>query len=126
MSLKTPLGRVLGLGSAKAGTEHFIGQRVSAIGLAFLGCWFCWQMFTMDSFAYLEVIRFIRTPANSILLLLLAVTLAYHSWLGTQVVIEDYVHGGLAKPLALLASRFAHIVAALVAVYAVLRIGFDS
>lgn len=126
MSLKTPLGRVLGLGSAKAGTEHFIGQRISAIALALLGVWFAWQMFTLDSFAYLEVIRFIRTPFNSILLILLSLTLAYHSWLGIQVVIEDYVHAPLLKSAALLSSRFAHAVAAIVAVYAVLRIGFDS
>ena len=33
MSLRSPLGRVLGLGSAKSGTAHWWGQRVSAIAL---------------------------------------------------------------------------------------------
>jgi len=31
MSMRTPLGRVRGLGSAKSGTEHFWLQRVTAI-----------------------------------------------------------------------------------------------
>ena len=37
MSLRSPLGRVRGLGSAKEGTEHFWAQRVTAIALIPLG-----------------------------------------------------------------------------------------
>ena len=40
MSLRTPLSRVLGLGSARDGTRHFLAQRVSAVALALLGSWF--------------------------------------------------------------------------------------
>lgn len=126
MGLKTPLGRVLGLGSAGAGTDHFIGQRVSAIALALLGLWFAVAMLNMESFAYLEVIRFISAPVNTVLLSLLCAVTAYHSHLGVQVVIEDYVHGPLLKPLLLLASRFVHILLAVAAIYAVLRIGLTS
>jgi succinate dehydrogenase / fumarate reductase membrane anchor subunit len=124
MSLRTPLGRVLGLGTAREGTSHFISQRVSAVGLLFLGSWFAYRLFTLESFAYLEVIRFIGAPFNSVLLLLLTLTLAFHSWLGVQVVIEDYVHAHGPKLLALITSRFIHIVLVTAAVYAVLRIGF--
>jgi succinate dehydrogenase / fumarate reductase membrane anchor subunit len=112
------------LGTAREGTSHFISQRVSAVGLLFLGSWFAYRLFTLESFAYLEVIRFIGAPFNSVLLLLLTLTLAFHSWLGVQVVIEDYVHAHGPKLLALITSRFIHIVLATAAVYAVLRIGF--
>jgi len=40
MSLTSPLGRVLGLGSAKEGSRHWYAQRLSAIALAILGIWF--------------------------------------------------------------------------------------
>ncbi|NNC76893.1 MAG: succinate dehydrogenase, hydrophobic membrane anchor protein [Woeseiaceae bacterium] len=123
MSLKTPLGRVLGLGSAKNGTDHFVSQRVSAVALAFLGCWFIYQMLVIDSMAYLEIIRFISQPMNTVLLSLLCVTVAYHSYLGVQVVIEDYVHSPGIKHASLLASQFGHAVGGAAAVYAVLRIG---
>ena len=126
VSLRTPLGRVLGLGSAKDGTEHFISQRVSAIGLALLGCWFLFAMFALESMAYLEVIRFIGRPINSILLILLSVTAAYHSWLGVQVVVEDYVHAPGLKIFTLIASRFSHVLIAVAAVYSVLRIGLNA
>lgn len=126
MSLKTPLGRVLGLGSAKDGTEHFISQRISAVGLALLGSWFVIAMLSLESMAYLEVIRFIARPLNSILLVLLCLTATYHSWLGVQVVVEDYVHATGSKLLLLIGSRFAHIFIAVAAVYAVLRIGLGA
>ena len=126
VSLRTPLGRVLGLGTAKDGTEHFIAQRISAIALAVLGCWFVYSMFTIESMAYLEVMRFVAAPLNSVLLSLLCVTIAYHSYLGVQVVIEDYVHAHGIKLFSLIASRFAHVFLAAASLYAVLRIGLTA
>lgn len=123
MSLRSPLGRVLGHGSAKDGTEHFLSQRISAIALALLGCWFVVEMLLLESMAYLEVVRFIAEPMNTVLLSLLSVTVAWHSYLGVQVVIEDYVHSAGVKHLTLIASKFAHALIAVAAVYAVLRIG---
>jgi len=126
MSLRSPLGRVLGLGSAKDGTDHFISQRVSAIALALLGLWFLYSMLTIESLAYLDVMRFVASPMNAILLALLSVTVCYHSWLGVQVVIEDYVHGPGLKIVSLIASRFAHALVAIVCVYSILVLGLDA
>jgi len=126
MSLKSPLGRVLGLGSAKEGTDHWWGQRVSAVALLFLGSWFLYSLLGLQSFTYLEVIRFIGVPLNGVLLSLLSMTLAYHSYLGVQVVIEDYVHTPGTKVVSLLLSRFAHVFVAIAAVYSILVIGIGS
>ncbi|MBT8066028.1 MAG: succinate dehydrogenase, hydrophobic membrane anchor protein [Gammaproteobacteria bacterium] len=126
MSLRSPLGRVLGLGTAKEGTSHWWGQRVSAIGAVFLGLWFAYSMATMPGYDYGVAVAFIGRPINSILLLLLSMTLAYHSYLGIQVVIEDYVHAPGVKIVALIASRFAHIILAAAAVFAVLKIGLNA
>ena len=126
MSLKTPLGRVLGLGSAKEGTDHWWGQRVSAVALILLGGWFVVALVQLESLTYLDVIRFIGLPLNAVLLSLLSLTLAYHSYLGVQVVIEDYVHAPGTKVVSLLLSRFAHAFVALAAVYAILVIGIGS
>ena len=123
MSLRSPLGRVLGYGSAKEGTEHFLSQRISAIALAVLGCWFAVEMLLLESMAYLEVVRFIAQPMNAVFLSLLSVIVAWHSYLGIQVVIEDYVHGAGIKHLSLILSKFAHALLAVAAVYAILRIG---
>jgi len=126
MSLRSPLGRVLGLGTAKDGTSHWWGQRVSGIALAVLGLWFAWSVATIAGFSYAESVAFIGQPVNALLLLLLSVAMAYHSYLGVQVVIEDYVHGHGIKIASLLLSRFAHLVLAVAAVFAILKLGISA
>jgi len=126
MSLRTPLGNVLGLGSAKDGTGHFWGQRLSGIGLLILGLWFVYSVLTIPGFAYADALAFIGAPLNSVLLLLLVVAMSYHSTLGVQVVIEDYVHGHGLKLASLIISRFAHTFLAVAAIYAIIKIGLGA
>ncbi|MDX2410916.1 MAG: succinate dehydrogenase, hydrophobic membrane anchor protein [Woeseiaceae bacterium] len=126
MKLRAPLGKVLGLGTAKDGTSHWWGQRVSAIALLGLGLWFAFSLATSTGYSHAEVVAEIGRPINSILLLLLTVTTAYHSYLGIQVVIEDYVHASGVKVLALILSRFAHVLLATAAVFAILKIGLST
>ncbi len=126
MSLRSPLGRVVGLGSAKGGTGHWWAQRVSAAALVLLGLWFSGSLAGLSSYSHATFAAFVAEPLNSVLLSLLSVTLAYHSYLGVQVVIEDYVHGESLKVVSLIASRFAHVFVAILSLYAVLRTGLDG
>jgi succinate dehydrogenase / fumarate reductase membrane anchor subunit len=126
VSLRTPLGKVLGLGSAKDGTEHFWAQRVSAMALLLLGIWFVVAVVISDNLAYADLVEFIAAPLNSILLSILSVVVAFHSYLGIQVIVEDYVHSSGIKIAALLLSRFTHILVAITAVYAILKIGISA
>jgi succinate dehydrogenase / fumarate reductase membrane anchor subunit len=126
MSLRSPLGRVLGLGTAKDGTGHWWGQRVSGIAMAMLGLWFAISLATMPGYSHADAVAFIGPLPNPVLLILLCVTMAYHSNLGVQVVIEDYVHSHGLKLASLIVSRFAHIVFAVVGVFAILKIGIGA
>lgn len=123
MSRETPLGRVLGLGSAKEGTDHFWVQRVTAVAVAVLGLWFALSLGGMiaDGVLYRDVIAWIASPVRAAALIAFVVSLAWHSMLGVQVVIEDYVHGGL-KVASLILQKFVHIGAALAACVAILRV----
>ena len=124
MSLRSPLGRVLGLGSAKGGSSHWYAQRVSAVALVLLGLWFIVSLATLGGVSYEQVSGWLGSPLHSALALLLVVTAAYHAMLGLQVVVEDYVADKGRRTLVLIAIKFALIVAAVVGVLAVLRIGF--
>ena len=126
MSLRTPLGRVLGLGTAKDGTGHFWAQRLSAVALLFLGGWFAFVLVTLTGFTHVDAVAFIGAPINSVMLLLLVATIAYHSYLGVQVVVEDYVLGHGLKLASLILSRVAHVLLAVAASYAILRIGLGT
>ncbi len=121
MSMKSPLGKVLGLGSAKEGTEHWWTQRVSAVAMVPLMLWFVISALTMPGYDYATVSAWIASPVNAVLLLLTAGTLLYHSALGTQVVIEDYVKGG-AKVVTLILVRFVYFILAAAAAFAILRV----
>lgn len=125
MSLKSPLGNVLGLGSAKTGTDHWWSQRVTAVAMIPLALWFVFAMVSLPSFEYADVRSFIASPVNAVLLLLLTATLLYHSMLGTQVVVEDYVHGA-AKVVTLMLLRFAYIALGVAAVFSILKVSLGS
>ena len=126
MSLMTPLNRVLGLGTAKGAGEHWWLQRVTAVALLPLGLWFAFALLTLQSFDYASVSAWVREPLTSIMLLLLVVAVGYHSALGVQVVIEDYVSGKGLRAATLLASTLAHFGLTIAAVFAVLKIAFGS
>jgi succinate dehydrogenase / fumarate reductase membrane anchor subunit len=125
MSLRSPLGTVLGLGSAKAGAKHWWAQRVTAVALALLGTWFIASLACLGTFEYGAVIGWIGTPCNATLLSLFIASLAYHSQLGVQVVIEDYVYGAT-KTVMIVLSNFFHVIVGALGVIAVLRIAFGS
>jgi succinate dehydrogenase / fumarate reductase membrane anchor subunit len=126
VSLRAPLGRVLGLGSAKGGTDHWWAQRLSAVALTILGLWFVACLIGLPGLEHYRVVEFVARPLNSVLLSLLCLAAAYHSYLGVQVVIEDYVHAAGLKIVSLIVSRFAHIFVAVVSIYAILRIGLGA
>ena len=113
---------MLGSGSAKSGTDHWWAQRVTAVALLLLGGWFIVSLLLLDGFSHASVAAWASRPFNGVMLLLLSVTLAWHSALGVQVVLEDYVHGPFVKVASLLVNRFAHAFLAIAAVVAVLRL----
>jgi len=125
MSIKTPLGRVLGLGSAKEGTDHWWAQRLTAVANVMLGLWFMIALANLNSYSYTSMLRWIAEPWTGVFLALLSGSIAYHSALGVQVVIEDYVHAPALKVMSLVASRFAHFLLGVACIYAVIRIGLD-
>jgi succinate dehydrogenase / fumarate reductase, membrane anchor subunit len=121
MNLRTPLGRALGLGAGGSGTEHWWQQRITAVALVLLGAWFVVCLLRMDLGDRAALVAWIGRPLNAALLAVLVLTAAWHSLLGTRVVVEDYVHGALKVPL-LVALQFLHAIAAAVGVVAVLQI----
>ena len=126
MSLRSPLGRVTGLGSAGDGVGHWWTQRVTAIALIPLTLWFVIAVLGENLASYDAMRAWVSRPSVAILSILLILCVAWHSKLGVQVVIEDYIHGKGAKITALLLSLFSHRLASTAAVFAVLRLAFSS
>lgn len=126
MSLKTPLGQVRGLGSAKSGTEHWWAQRVSSVALVPLTLWFVYAMAANAGAEYAVMTAWLASPINAILMLLLIAATFHHLHLGVQVVIEDYVHNEGAKIAGLLFVKLASAALAVAAAFAVLKVAFTA
>ena len=125
MSLQAPLARVLGLGSAREGTGHWWAQRLTAVGMVPLSLWFIFSMMGVAHGNFEFVTAWIAEPLHAIGMVLLVLTVVYHSSLGTQVVIEDYVHGA-SGVVVLIIVRFAHVVLAVAGVYAIIVISVGA
>ncbi len=126
MSLVTPLNRVLGLGSAKDGVEHWWAQRLSAVALALLGLWLVVAFIGLADLRYDTVVTWLQAPSASILMILTLLTLGYHSQLGVQIVIEDYVHASGLKVAALILTTFVHFGIVVAGVFAVLKVALGA
>ena len=120
MSLRTPLGTVLGRGSAGEGVGHWWVQRVTAIALIPLTLWFVFALLSHPLQSYEAMRGWLGQPWVAVPSILLILALAWHSKLGVEVVIEDYVYAKGAKTTCLLMSLFVHFAATVAAVFAVL------
>ena len=126
MSLQSPLGKFLGHGSAKEGTEHWWSQRVTAVALIPLTLWFVFALVGMDSFEHAAVSVWLGQPLNAVLMILLLLATLYHSQLGLQVVVEDYVHAGGLKVAMLLAAKFIHVAAGVAGIYSIIILSLST
>jgi len=126
MSLQSPLGKFLGHGSAKHGTEHWWAQRVTAVALLPLTLWFVVALLGMSSYEFEAVAAWMAGPLNAILLSCLLIALLYHSQLGLQVVVEDYVHHGGLKVTVLIVLQLAHIAAGVAGLYSIILISLSG
>jgi succinate dehydrogenase / fumarate reductase, membrane anchor subunit len=124
MSLRSPLGTVLGMGSAKDGTSHWWAQRVSAVALVPLTLWFVFSLLTLPAFDYDTVRTWLSVPFSAFLAVLLAAVMTYHSYLGTSVIVEDYLASTGMKVLVLMTLRFLYVLTGGAAIFAILRIAF--
>lgn len=126
MMLRTPLGRVRGLGSAKEGVGHWWAQRVTALALIPLTVWFVASVIALAGADHATIVAWLRSPVVAALMVLLLVSVFYHAALGVQVVIEDYVHEEGAKLASILIVKALCLVLGLAGIFAVLKIAFGG
>ena len=124
MSLRSPLGKVKGLGAAGEGVGHWWAQRLTALALIPLTVWFVASVAMMAGADYATMRDWIGSPVVAGLMVLLIVATFYHAFLGLQVVIEDYVHNEGVKIASILLVQGLAIVLGLTAVLAVLTVLF--
>jgi succinate dehydrogenase / fumarate reductase, membrane anchor subunit len=125
-SLRSPLGLVSGLGSAKGGAHHWWLQRLTSIALVPLTIWFTVSLLSLPSLDHVTVVSWMAQSWTALLLIVLVLVATYHSQLGVRVVVEDYVHNNGMKTLTLVILTFAHALVAVAGVFAILKVAFGG
>ena len=125
-SLRTPFGRVSGLGSAKDGTHHWWMQRLTAIALIPLVVWFVASLLSLIGAERAMLVEWLSNPLAAILMVLFLAAGFYHMKLGMQVVIEDYIHTEWRKVAMLVFNAFACIFLGVASILAVLKLSFGG
>jgi succinate dehydrogenase / fumarate reductase membrane anchor subunit len=125
-SLRSPLRRALGTGSAHSGAAHWWAQRVTAGALVPLALWFVVSLLLLPDLGYLTLRAWLAAPVSGFLAMLLVAVLAYHADLGASVIVEDYVHTPGTRTATLLVLRGTFLLTAGLAVFSILRIAFAA
>jgi succinate dehydrogenase / fumarate reductase membrane anchor subunit len=126
VSLRTPLRRVLGAGSAKGGVHHWWQQRLTAVALVPLTVWFVVSLLALPAFDHATVSAWMGQSWTALLLILLVVVAAWHSQLGVRVIVEDYVPAPVARTVTLTLLSFLHALLAAAGVLAVLKVALGG
>jgi succinate dehydrogenase / fumarate reductase membrane anchor subunit len=119
------LSKVLGHGSAHEGAHHWRVQRLTALALLLLGPWFLISLALLPDLQFATLRDWAAGLVNSTLLALLVASSCWHSQLGVQVVIEDYVKGWL-RMASLVISAFLHVLLGVLGVLSVARIALGA
>ena len=99
--------------------NHWVVQKISAIILLPLLCWFLYTLKDLITKDYSKKILWMQDFSNSFLLGLFLLVALFHLRLGLSVVVEDYIHNTRSKKFLL---AFIQILCLLLAVYTVLVI----
>ncbi|MCB2109117.1 MAG: succinate dehydrogenase, hydrophobic membrane anchor protein [Rhodobacteraceae bacterium] len=123
-SLRSPLGRARGLGSAKEGAHHWWAQRLTAIALIPLTIWFAYSLASLAGGSYADFTAWLSAPINATLMILVVSVAFHHAQLGMQVVFEDYVSSHALRTGTIIAVKFACAAFAALSIVSILVVAF--
>ena len=124
--MRTPLGKVRGLGAAKGGTEHFWRVRVTSVALVPLTLFVIGLRVSLTGASQAGVRAALGQPVVALLVGAFIVVSLDHMRLGMQDIIDDYVHGKLAHIVLLILNIFFSIAVGAACIAALVAIVFGD
>src|SRR5215472_2305593 len=123
-TMRTPMRRVRGLGTARSGTGQFWHQRITSVAGIPLTIGLLLIITALLGRSHAAVVQILGSPLVAITVLLFIINTAYHMWIGMQEIILDYIHEEKWKLLSLIANTFFVFVVSLASIYAILKLSF--
>lgn len=122
----TPLGKVRGLGSARAGSRDWLTERITSIALLLLGTWLITSLLLLQPLDRQTLIGWLRAPGGAVPMALLVIVGFKHALDGMKVIVDDYVHDDGARFGLALLLRMAALVGGALALFALGRVAFGA
>lgn len=119
-----PLAVAHGAGSSHEGTHHWLHERLTGIAATPLMVWLAWSVVRFGTLDYASFIAWQAELVNAVLMILSVIAVFYHTALGVQSVVEDYVHQPAVKIVTLAAVNLFLFAAALACIFSILKIAF--
>ena len=126
MDSRTYIGRVRGLGSARHGGEHWLKQRLTAIGNILLTVWLVVSLLLMPNFEHATLAQWLAQPVVAVPMILMIANIFWHARLGLQVLIEDYVHDDGLKFATMALLNFYVVASAVFGIFVVAKLAFTG
>ncbi|HYC03644.1 MAG TPA: succinate dehydrogenase, hydrophobic membrane anchor protein [Azospirillaceae bacterium] len=123
---RTALGRVRGLGSAKAGAEHWLSYRLLSAAYVPLTIWFVVSAIRLIGADHPTFTAWLAQPVNAVLMLVTVGVTFHHAAYGMIEVYEDYIHAKGPRLLAVAATKGACLLLALACGFAILKIALGA
>ena len=123
-NMRTPLGRVRGLGTAHSGTTDFWRQRITGVAMTLLMIPMLVIVMMLLRSNQAGARLLLGSLPIAVIILLFIIAGAWHMKIGVQVVIEDYVHDEKLKLVSVILNNFFSIAVALASTYAILKLSF--
>lgn len=104
------------------GLQHWWHQRLTAVALIPLSLWMGFSLASVPNANYAEISAWVGSPLNALLLIAFLVSAFYHSILGIQAVIEDYVQTEDIRAQGLVVTKVVFILLGVVSVLSILKV----
>ena len=124
--MRTPLGRVRGLGSAREGTGDFWRQRLTAVANVPLVLFLIGLLVALDGSGYAAVRDALGNPFVALMVALAFLSILTHMRIGMQVIIEDYIHGEGLKIALLMLNLFYCVAIGVTVAYALVKLAIGG
>ena len=121
-SMRTPLGKVRSLGSARSGTSDFFRQRITAIGMILLIVPAIVIIMKILGSNQATSSQILGNPLVAVIMILFIIASVWHMKIGMQVVLEDYIHDEKLKLALVIGNHFFCWSVGLVSIYAIVKL----
>ena len=121
-SIRTPLNRVRGLGSAHHGTSDFFRQRLTGLAMLLLFIPALIVIMMLLGRNHAAAMQILGSPLVAIIMTLFIIASVWHMKIGMQVVIEDYIHDEKLKLIAIIGNIFFSAAVGLASIYAIIKL----